>query len=169
MLGFKTPLAKAGWDAIASSALETHQALPEPHILFTKVEDDVIQKEIEKLTQMTGKNKVVPTKEQISIEDLRKLDLRVAKILSVERVPKSKKMLKLTVDLGTEQRTILSGIGETNHDISLLVGKQVLLVANLKPALLMGLQSQGLILSAEIADGFELPHFYHAKPGTSVT
>lgn len=169
MLGFKTPLAKAGWDAVASSALETNQALLEPHILFTKVEDDVIQKEIEKLTQMTGKNKAVPTKEQISIEDLRKLDLRVAKILSVERMPKSKKMLKLTVDLGTEQRTILSGIGETNHDISLLVGKQVLLVANLKPALLMGLQSQGLILSAEIADGFELPHFYHAQPGTSVT
>jgi methionyl-tRNA synthetase len=173
MLGFKTPLAKAQWDTVIASALETYQALPESHILFTKIEDEVIQKEIEKLKQMAEKSQTgsiaTASKESISIDELRKVDLRVAKVLSVERVPKSKKMLKLTVDLGTEQRTILSGIGDTQHDISLLIGKHVLVVANLKPAPIMGIQSQGMVLSAEIADGFELPHFYHAKPGTSVT
>jgi methionyl-tRNA synthetase len=171
MLGFKTPLAQSKWDEVVRSPLESGQLLPEPQILFTKVEDDVIQKEIEKLDQMSGRSKpalsaaIPPLKEQISIDEVRKVDLRIAKIVSVERVPKSKKMLKLTVDLGQEQRTLLSGIGEKMQDISLLVGKQVVIVANLKPALLMGMESQGMILSAESADGFELPFFHHAKPG----
>jgi methionyl-tRNA synthetase len=172
MLGFKTSLAQCKWDEVVLSALESGQLLPEPQILFAKVEDDVIQKEIEKLHQMSGQNKsapsaaIAPLKEQISIDELHKVDLRIAKIVSVERIPKSKKMLKLTVDLGQEQRTILSGVGQKMQDISLLVGKQVVIVANLKPAILMGMQSQGMILSAEGTDGFELPFFHHAKPGT---
>ena len=173
MLGFKTPLSKAKWDDVVASNLESGQSLPEPQILFTKVEDEVIQKEIEKLRHMTTPTSTpaaaTPLKEQISIDDVRKLDLRVAKITHVERVPKSKKMLKLTVDLGFEQRTILSGIGEKIADLSLLVGKEMIVVANLKPAILMGLESQGMILSAETSDGFELPHFYKAKPGAEVT
>lgn len=171
MLGFKTPLSKAKWDDVIASNLESGQILPEPQILFIKVEDEVIQKEIEKLRHMTTNPTptTAPLKEQISIDDVRKLDLRVARITHVERVPKSKKMLKLTVDLGFEQRTILSGIGEKIADISLLIGKEMIVVANLKSAILMGQESQGMILSAETADGFELPHFYKAKPGAEVT
>lgn len=171
MLGFKTALSHVKWDDVVSSPLEEGQVLPDPAILFAKVEDEVIQKEIEKLKQISAANAPaasVPLKEQISIDDVRKLDLRVAKILYVERVPKSKKMLKLTVDLGFEQRTILSGIGEKMKDITQLIGQQAIIVANLKPATLMGLESQGMILSAEIPEGFELHDFSKVKSGTEL-
>lgn len=172
MLGFKTPLAKAKWNDVVISAVESGQELPEPQILFTKIEDDVIQKEIEKLKQMAIKAKTPSTpdalKEQITIEDVRKVDLRVGKILHVERVPKSKKMLKLTIDIGLEQRTILSGIGEKIEDISALIGKHVVVVANLKSATLMGLESQGMILSAETPEGIQLPELPKALPGAPV-
>jgi len=170
MLGFKTPLVEAKWDAVEVTVPLSGQPLQEPHILFAKVEDDVIQEEIEKLKAMksaatSGKKGF---KEPVTIDEFRKIDLRVAKILHVERVPKSKKMLKLTVDLGTEQRTILSGIGEKMDDITLLVGKHVAVVANLKPAILMGIESQGMLLSAETEEGIELPHFYKAKNGSEI-
>ncbi len=172
MLGFKTPLASAKWDDVVNSVLEFGQALPEPQILFTKIEDDVIQKEIEKLHQMASKNSApaaaVPIKEQITIDEFHKVDLRVAKIIDVQRVPKSKKMLKFTVDIGSEHRTILSNIGEKMDDLSLLVGKSAIVVANLKPAILMGIESQGMILTTKTADGSEVPHLYHAKPGSQV-
>lgn len=172
MLGFKKPLSKAKWNDVVLSILEAGQDLPEPQILFAKVEDEVIQKEIEKLHHLAAKNKTpmttTPLKEQIAIDDVRKVDLRIAKIIHVERVPKSKKMLKLTVDIGTEHRTILSGIGEKMADITLLIGKSVIVVANLKPAILMGMESQGMILTVETAEGFEVPHFYHARPGAEV-
>ncbi len=170
LLGFKTPLAEAKWDTVLITPLESGHLILEPHILFAKVEDTVIEAQIQKLKNMqNSSSNQVTLKEQISIDDVRKVDLRVATILHVERVPKSKKMLKLTLDLGTEQRTVLSGIGEKMEDISLLVGKHVAVVANLKPATLMSIESQGMILSAETADGiFELPHFYKATNGSEI-
>ncbi len=170
MLGFKTSLAKQKWEEAVDSKLIAGQTLPEPKTLFTKIEDDIIQEEIEKLKEISKAKKTgsATSKEEISIDDVRKLDLRVAKILHVERVPKSKKLLKLTVDLGTEKRTIVSGIGEKMDDISLLVGKQIAVVANLQPAQLMGIESQGMLLSADLPEGFELPHFYQAKPGSEI-
>lgn len=165
MLGFQTPLEHAIWDVVVLKTLESGHALREPQILFTKVEDDVIQNETDQL-----KNKQDAKEEkQITIDDFRKVDLRVATILHVERVPKSKKLLKLTVDLGTEQRTILSGIGEKMEDISLLVGKHVAVVTNLKPVVMMGIESQGMILAAGSEEGIELPHFYKTKAGTQIT
>ncbi len=173
MLGFKTLLATVKWDDVVNSVLESGQELPEPQILFTKVEDDVIQKETEKLHQMASKNSApaaaAPLKEQITIDEFNKIDLRVAKIIDVERVPKSKKMLKFTVDIGSEHRTILSNIGEKMDDLSLLVGKSAIVVANLKPAILMGIESQGMILTTKTPDGAEIPHLYHAKPGAQVS
>jgi methionyl-tRNA synthetase len=173
MLGFNTRLSTVKWDESVATMLPSGQALPQPQILFTKIEDDMIQKEIEKLKQMSDKVKAPavppPFKEQISIDDVRKLDLRVAKILHVERVPKSKKLLKLTVDVGAEQRTIVAGIGEKLEDISTLVGKKITIVANLKPAVLMGVESQGMVLAADTIDGLELPSFEQAGPGTSVS
>lgn len=166
MLGFTTPLSQARWEETATSMLLAGHAIPEPKILFTKIEDDVIQKEIEKLHKMTAKT-TTAQKEQITIDDVRKVDLRVAKILHAERVPKSKKMLKLTVDLGFEQRTIASGIGE-KVDPASLIGKHVAIVANLKPAVLMGIESNGMVLTAETADGFELPQFNQAQPGSEI-
>lgn len=168
MLGFLTSLSTSRWEEILSHPLPADQKLPEPSILFTKIEDEVIQKEIDKLKKMSTQPTHLPLKEQIGIDDVRKLDLRIAKILHVERVPKSKKLLKLTVDLGFEQRTIVAGIGEKLSDLSTLIGKQIAVVANLKPALLMGIESQGMILAAETEDFPELPNFIQAKPGAPV-
>ncbi len=111
-----------------------------------------------------------PLKEQITIDDVRKLDLRVAKILTAERVPKSKKLLKLTVDLGFEQRTIASGIGEKIEDLNTLIGQQIIIVANLKSATLMGIESQGMVLAADAPLGvLELPICKLSLPGARVT
>ena len=87
------------------------------------------------------------TAEQISIEDFKKVALRVGKVVAAERVPKSSKLLKLQVDIGTEQRQVVAGIG-TKYAPEEMVGKRVVVVANLKPAKLMGVESQGMVLAA---------------------
>lgn len=88
-----------------------------------------------------------PTMEQISIEDFQKIQLKTAVVLTAERVPKSEKLLKLQVDLGTEQRQIVAGIGKT-YEPEALIGRKIVIVANLKPAKLMGIESQGMVLAA---------------------
>jgi methionyl-tRNA synthetase len=88
-----------------------------------------------------------PLESRISIEDFMKIDLRVAKVLAAEKVPNSKKLVKLTIDLGSEQRTLVAGIAEA-YEADALVGRTVAIVANLKPAKLMGIESNGMILAA---------------------
>jgi methionyl-tRNA synthetase len=88
----------------------------------------------------------------ISIDDFKNVQLRTGKVLAAERVPKSEKLLKLQVDLGTEQRQILAGIGKA-YTPEEMIGKIVTVVANLKPAKLMGLESQGMLLAANMPDG----------------
>lgn len=174
MLGYTSTLHEQKWDLVANSQLPEGHKLAPPQVLFNKVEDTVIQQEIDKLQKMAAKpaskapKLPEALKEQIAIDDFRKVDLRIAKVLQVERVPKSKKLLKLTVDIGFEQRTIVSGIGEKIEDISTLVGRNIAVVANLKPTTLMGIESQGMVLSAEVPNGFELPSFVQALPGTQV-
>ncbi len=84
---------------------------------------------------------------QITIDDFMKIQLKTAKVISAERVPKSEKLLKLQVSLGTEQRQIVAGIGK-KYEPESLVGKTIVIVANLKPAKLMGIESQGMVLAA---------------------
>ena len=106
--------------------------------------------------------------ELIGIEDFMKADLRVGRILSAERVEKSEKLVKLKVDIGTETRQVVAGIGKsyTPED---LVGKSIVLVANLKPAKLMGVESQGMLLAASSGDLIAVATFdREAKPGTRV-
>ncbi len=88
-----------------------------------------------------------PLESRITIDDFMKIDLRVAKVLSAERVPNSKKLVKLQIDLGSEQRTLVAGIAEA-YEADALVGRTVAIVANLKPAKLMGIESNGMILAA---------------------
>ncbi|MEK7552048.1 MAG: methionine--tRNA ligase subunit beta [Patescibacteria group bacterium] len=83
----------------------------------------------------------------ISIEDFKKLEIKIGKIISAEKVEKSTKLLKLIVDFGNETRQILSGIGESFDDPQILVGKQVPVLTNLEPRMIMGLESQGMILA----------------------
>jgi methionyl-tRNA synthetase len=92
-----------------------------------------------------------PSPAQITIDDFQKIHLKTAKVLTAERVPKSEKLIKLQVDLGTEQRQIVAGIGKT-YDPETLIGKTIVIVANLKPAKLMGVESQGMVLAAGDAE-----------------
>jgi methionyl-tRNA synthetase len=110
-----------------------------------------------------------PAAERISIDDFMKVELRVAKVLAAERVPKSNRLLKLQVDVGTEQRTLVAGIAEA-YEPETLIGKTVVVVFNLKPAKLMGVESNGMVLAASPDGGkpavvtFDTP----PPPGTRV-
>lgn len=143
---------------------EGHQ-LNKAELLFSNIEDEAIEKQIAKLKKepvLTELKKVDTSKAssvgggkegvEIQYEDFAKIDLRVGKILSAEKVEKADKLLKLTVDLGFEQRTIVSGIAE-HFKPEEIIGKQVTIVANLAPRKLRGIESKGMILMAENSDG----------------
>jgi methionyl-tRNA synthetase len=110
----------------------------------------------------------LPAASQITIDEFMKIQLKTAKVLSAERVPKSEKLIKLQVSLGTEQRQIVAGIGK-RYEPDALVGKTIVIVANLKPAKLMGIESQGMVLAAGDADvrGL-LTILEEVDPGTKV-
>lgn len=110
----------------------------------------------------------VATPPLIGIEDFHKIQLKVAKVLSAERVPKSEKLIKLQVDLGAEQRQIVAGIGK-KYAPEELIGRRIVIVANLKPAKLMGVESQGMVLAAGDAEVKELVCLMSdVEPGTKV-
>ena len=105
---------------------------------------------------------------QITIDEFMKIQLKTAKVLSAERVPKSEKLLKLQVSLGTEQRQIVAGIGK-KYEPDQLVGKTIVVVANLKPAKLMGIESQGMVLAAGDSEVRGLATILEeVEPGTKV-
>jgi methionyl-tRNA synthetase len=133
------------------------RTLKNPGLLFDKIEDDVIQLQIEKLNktknQMELASKSVPNiKETIEFDDFAKMDIRIGEIVAAQKMEKSKKLLKLTVKDGIKERTILSGIAE-HFNPEEVVGKQVSFLANLAPRKMMGIESEGMILMAEDADG----------------
>jgi methionyl-tRNA synthetase len=108
------------------------------------------------------------TPEQITIDEFMKIQLKTAKVLSAERVPKSEKLLKLQVSLGSEQRQIVAGIGK-RYEPESLVGKTIVIVANLKPAKLMGIESQGMVLAAGDSEVRGLATFLEdVEPGIKV-
>ncbi len=127
-------------------------------LLFTPVPDEQIDKQLERLKKkdagMEQKSNltVKPPKPEVTIDDFAKLDIRIGKVLSAERVEKSDKLLKLLVDTGLDKRTILSGIAR-HFSPEELIGRQVTLIANLAPRRMMGIESQGMILTAEDAQG----------------
>ena len=119
-------------------------------------------------TGATQADAPVAADNRISIDDFMKVELRVAKIVEAERVPKSKKLMKMSVDVGTERRTIVAGIAEA-YEPEALVGKSVVVVANLKPAKLMGIESNGMVLAASPDDGKPIVlNAEPAVPGTRV-
>ncbi len=172
MLGFNGEIAKGNWPKIHSTRIPAGQKLNEPEILFRKIEDEEIEAQIKKLgnkakapmTTTTYK----PLKETIVYEQFEKLDLRVAQVLEAIKVPKSKKLLKLHVDLGFEKRTIVSGIALT-YEPEQLIGKKVIIVANLAPATIMGIESQGMVLAATLDAQLELPQIQSLPPGSIVS
>lgn len=147
------------WEQLGSTdLLPSGRKLPKPSLLFSKIEDEVIQAQMEKLqntikANMEAEYQTAPIKETVSFDDFQKVDIRVGTVLACERVPKMKKLLKFTIADGLENRTIISGIAQW-YEPEQLVGKQVLFVANLAPREFKnGLVSEGMILSAENWDG----------------
>ena len=147
------------WTQLGSTdLLKAGDQLGEPELLFEKIEDEVINKQLQKLADTKKANeeasyKAEPVKPEVSFEDFEKLDIRVGHILNCEKVKKSKKLLKFTIDDGTgTERTICSGIA-AYYEPEDLIGKDVLFVANFAPRKMMGIESQGMILSAVNFDG----------------
>jgi methionyl-tRNA synthetase len=142
------------WYGISLPQIENGLEINETEILFGKLEDDVIQQQIDKLgkTDADDAEDGAEKFEEITFDDFMKIQLRTAKILEAEKVKKSKKLIKLIVDLGKEKRQILAGVAE-HYKPEDLLGKTIVVVANLKPAKLMGIESQGMMLAASNKDG----------------
>ena len=147
------------WTQLGSTdLLKAGTQLGEPELLFEKIEDEVIEKQLQKLADTKKANEeasyqAAPIKPEVSFDDFEKLDIRVGHILNCEKVKKSKKLLKFTIDDGSGvERTICSGIA-AYYEPEQLIGKDVLFVANFAPRKMMGIESQGMILSAVNFDG----------------
>jgi methionyl-tRNA synthetase len=148
------------WEQLGTmDILPVGKQLAEPALLFEKIEDSVIDAQLQKLEDTKRANEAAaytpePVKENVDFDTFEKLDIRVGLVKSCEKLKKSKKLLKFHIDDGTpEGRTILSGIAAYYEDPAELVGKQVLFVANFAPRKMMGEESQGMILSAVNFDG----------------
>jgi methionyl-tRNA synthetase len=128
-----------------------------PELLFDKIEDDAIDRQVIKLMNTKKANdaaasKTLPAKDPVSFDDFTKLDIRTATILEAEKVPKTTKLLKLKIDAGIDVRNIVSGIAEY-YVPEAIIGKQISIIANLEPRKIMGIESKGMILMAEDKDG----------------
>ncbi len=137
--------------------LKPGHTINESMLLFQKIEDETIQIQLDKLAKVKKENQTIdqptaPVKEDVSFEEFSKMDIRVGTILSAEKVAKTKKLLQLKIDTGIDQRTVVSGIAEF-FEPSEIIGKQVSILVNLAPRKIRGIESQGMILMAEDADG----------------
>ncbi len=152
MIGITQPLSDEQWAEAGDCKLVAGHALQKAEIVFKKIEDSAIETELQKLKlpgdepASSAEKNVLPIKPTISIEEFQKVDLRVAKVIACEAVPKSKKLLKLQVEIGTERRQIVAGIAQQRKPEE-LIGKTIIVVANLAPATLMGVESQGMLLA----------------------
>ena len=138
--------------------LQTDAQLGTPELLFEKIEDETIAAQIQKLQDTKLANeaaayKPAPVKATVSFDDFMKMDIRIATVLDCQKVPKADKLLQFRLADGMEERTILSGIAQDYPNPEELVGTQVCFIANFEPRKLRGVMSEGMILSAEDADG----------------
>jgi len=144
------------WDEINGSMLEVGSKIDKGEILFEKIEDEVVEEQLEKLKEKSRAANTdmnyEPLKDEIEFGDFTKIDIRAGEIVSAEEIPKADKLLKLTVDIGLETRTIVSGIANYFKPEE-LPGRKVCVVANLAPKALMGVESNGMILMGEEEDG----------------
>jgi len=137
--------------------LKAGHMINKPGLLFEKIEDEDITKQVDKLLATKKANevasaKVTPGKDPVTFDDFSKIDIRTATILEAEKVPKTTKLLKLKIDTGLDIRTIVSGIAEY-YEPEKIIGKQISIIANLEPRKIKGIESQGMILMAEDSDG----------------
>jgi methionyl-tRNA synthetase len=176
MLGYTTELAKGNWKEIQNAKVPEGQKLNDPVILFRKVEDAEIEAHVKKLGEKIQPKEVLveaaanyqPVKPEIRYDDFAKMDFRIGEVLEAVKVPKAKKLLKLLVDLGFEKRTIVSGIA-LSYEPEQLIGKKVIVIANLAPATIMGIESQGMLLAGSLDSQLELPQVQNLAPGSIVS
>jgi methionyl-tRNA synthetase len=161
MLGYEDGIERVGWSDIKNSDLAGYKIKP-PEVLFKKVEDEEIMEDIDKLNGIGG----IQDK-TINFDDFEKVDLRVAEIISAEKVLKSEKLLKLQIDLGYEKRQVIAGIAKKFAPEE-LIGKRLVVVANLKPVKIMGMESQAMILVAG-DDDQELLFVQNVKVGSRIS
>jgi methionyl-tRNA synthetase len=168
-------VSRVTWNQTGSAKmLADGHALGEAQLLFSKIEDETIELQIKKLEDTKKANELANAetktlKENVSFDEFTKMDIRIATVIAAEKVAKTKKLLKLTLDTGIDQRTVVSGIAE-HFSPDEVLGKQVCLLANLAPREIKGIESQGMILMAEDADGslkFMQPSTL-VKPGSVV-
>ena len=154
MLGLDNPT----WTMAGNATLiNSGDQINEAELLFEKIDDNIIQEQIQKLEATKKANEIAnktitPAKNEIAFDDFMKMDMRVGTIKSAEKIKKSKKLLKLTIDTGLDERVVVSGIAEF-YDPDAILGKQVCMLLNLAPRAIMGIESQGMILMAENPDG----------------
>ncbi|MFB6274048.1 MAG: methionine--tRNA ligase [Salinibacter sp.] len=170
------PDSRRGWDDAAEPILEAGHTLGEPEILFEKIEDDTIEAQVEKLRERAAEQDSDSTdpdmdyddlKENISFDDFMEMDLRVGTVTTAEPVPDADKLLRLEIDLGFEDRQILAGVAEQMAPGD-LENTQVVVVANMAPKEMFGLQSEGMVLMAEEPDGTFVPVTTEAEEGSVV-
>jgi len=141
------------WDQFATSKLMAGSKINTPEILFKKIEDEFVEFEVNKLKEKSQINsKFPPMKETIDFDAFQKMDLRMGKILRAEKIEKADKLLELTVDTGIDTRTVVSGIAQ-HYAPEEVEGKTVLVLLNLEPRKIRGVESQGMVLMAENAEG----------------
>ena len=147
------------WDSYGDNVLAVGHQINKPELLFSPIEDEQVEAQVKKLQDARKANEVEnneveikPAKENINFDDFTKLDIRTGTIIEAEKVAKTKKLLKLTVDTGIDKRTVVSGIAEF-YKAEDIVGKQVAIIVNLAPRKIRGTESQGMILMAENAEG----------------
>ena len=140
------------WSNASSSIVNAgHEISGKAHI-FSKIEDKAIEDQIKKLKLNDENDKIMPQKNIIEFDDFTKVDLRVGTVIEAENIPKSDKLLKLKVDTGLDQRTILSGISKY-YSPDEIINKKVMVLINLKPRKMMGFESEGMLLLADDGDG----------------
>ncbi len=149
---------ETAWNrAGAADLILENDLLPQPDYLFERIEDEAIEAQVQKLLDTKKANEAqiiqsVPAKANINYEDFAKMDIRIGTILEAEKVAKTNKLLKLKIDTGIDQRTVVSGIAEYFQPEE-IIGKQISVLVNLAPKTLRGIESQGMILMAEDVDG----------------
>ncbi|MEN8957222.1 MAG: methionine--tRNA ligase, partial [Flavobacteriales bacterium] len=170
MLGLSGELTWA--DLGSFSLIEENKKINQAELLFTKIEDKMVEEQLAKLAASKAENiPAEPIKDEISFDDFTKLDIRIGTILEAEKVKKTKKLLHLKVDIGSEIRTIVSGIAES-YSPEDVIGKQVSVLVNLAPRAIKGIESQGMILMAENNEGklsFMNPSEDYIKSGNLVS
>ncbi len=157
MLNLKTDIDKIHWTAAGEPGLTEGDSLNQPVILFEKIEDETIEKEVNRLREIAAQleekePEPLDLKPEIAFEDFEKLDLRTARVVSAEPVKGAKKLLRLQIEMGPETRQVVAGVAEYFKPEE-LVDKQVIVVANLKPVKLRGVESQGMLLAVQDENG----------------